>query len=142
MLHLIFWLRNTKSPEDIFFVTAARNSPFKDTVFIYSNYKYVETNFCCTGSPTSRSTPCSLGVCDMVKYVEASRFMIHPDRIRASVSLFLSRVDTLEDPEVYQYVADMLAKAEKEEDKTGMVKRIPLVRDQSLEPQYAEIPSI
>lgn len=68
MLHLLYWLRNTKSPEDIFFVTAARNSPFKNSVFIFNNMKYTETDSCCTEFQPSRSTPCSLGVCDMERY--------------------------------------------------------------------------
>jgi hypothetical protein len=125
MIHLSY-LRNTKSPEDIFFVTAARNSPYKNTVFIFNNMKYVEYNHCCTGFQTSRSTPCSLGVCDM-------------DRINASVSLFLSRVDSVDDPDILQYVVDLLSEREKREVETKLVKRIPLVVGQTLEPTYAAL---
>jgi len=127
MIHLSYWLRNTKSPEDIFFVTAARNSPYKNNVFIFNNMKYVEYNYCCTGFQTSRSTPCSLGVCDM-------------ERIHASVSLFLSRVDSVDDPDVLQYVVDELSEREKKEAETKLVRRIPLVVGQTLEPAYAVLP--
>jgi len=127
MIHLSYWLRNTKSPEDIYFVTAARNSPYKNSVFIFNNMKYVEYNHCCTGFQTSRSTPCSLGVCDM-------------DRIKSSVTLFLSRVDSVDDPDILQYVIDELSAREKLEEETKLVKRIPLVVDQKLEPAYAPLP--
>jgi len=96
-------------------------------VFTFNNMKYVEYNFCCTGFQTSRSTPCSLGVCDM-------------DNINASVSLFLSRVDSVDDPNVLQYVVDLLSDREKQESSTGKVKRIPLVKGQTLVPAYATLP--
>eukprot|EP01127_Copromyxa_protea_P001663 TRINITY_DN11618_c0_g1_i1.p1 TRINITY_DN11618_c0_g1~~TRINITY_DN11618_c0_g1_i1.p1 ORF type:complete len:478 (+),score=66.24 TRINITY_DN11618_c0_g1_i1:37-1434(+) len=128
MTHLSYWLRSTKSPEDIFFVTAARSSPYKNSVYIYNNMKYVENNHCCTGFQPKKSTPCSLGVCDM-------------EKIHESVSLFLSRVDSADDPDVIPYVLELLTKREKEEEKTGKVKRIPMVPGQILEPEFAPLPS-
>lgn len=129
MMHLSYWLRSTKSPEDIFFVTAARSSPYKNSVYIFNNMKYVEYNHCCTGFQPKKSTPCSLGVCDM-------------EKIHESVSLFLSRVDSADDPDVIPYVMELLSKREKEEEKTGNVKRIPMVLGQILEPEFAPLPSL
>lgn len=141
MLHLSYWLRNTKSPEDIFFVTAARSSPYKNTVFLYNNMKYVENGNCCTGFQPSRSTPCSLGVCDMEKYV-LFFFFVYKLSIDKSISLFLSRVDSADDPNILTYVIERLSARERKEEQTGMVKRIPLVAGQVLEPEYAPLPSM
>jgi len=124
MLHLIYWLRNTKTPEDIFFVTAARSSPHKNNVFIFNNMKYVETNQCCTGFRPTRSTPCTLGVCDM-------------ERINASASLYLSRVDSEDDPEMIPHVLALLTAREEKEVETKKVKRLPLTPGQTLDPEYA-----
>jgi hypothetical protein len=49
-------------------------------------------------------------------------------------------VDSADDPEVIPYVIELLSKREAEEEETGRVKRLPMVKGQVLDPEYAPLP--
>eukprot|EP01126_Amoeba_proteus_P052985 TRINITY_DN643_c0_g2_i2.p1 TRINITY_DN643_c0_g2~~TRINITY_DN643_c0_g2_i2.p1 ORF type:complete len:308 (+),score=47.83 TRINITY_DN643_c0_g2_i2:566-1489(+) len=119
MLHLTFWLRNTKVPEDIFFITAARNSPFKHLIFNLNNLKYVKFENCCLPS-------CVSGLCDW-------------EEIESSAILFLARVDSGIDGQIIEKVKRDVSQREMLEVNTRTVRRIPLVGGQVMSPTFINV---
>lgn len=127
ILHLLAWLQNTMSPDEMFYATVVHNSPYNtpDRLFTQNNFKYATWEKCCTGYELTAGHPCVLGVCDLPKLATLNH-------------LWVTKIDAEYDPNLSPALKQILQKRTEEEDTTRKVKRIPLVPGQQLIPEYIE----
>lgn len=128
ILHLLSWLQNTMSPDEMFYATVVHNSPYNtsDRLFTHNNFKYATWEKCCTGYELTAGHPCVLGVCDLPKLSTLNH-------------LWVTKIDSTYDPNLAPALKQILQKRTEEEEATKKVKRIPLFPNQQLIPEYIDI---
>eukprot|EP01126_Amoeba_proteus_P051115 TRINITY_DN6091_c0_g1_i6.p1 TRINITY_DN6091_c0_g1~~TRINITY_DN6091_c0_g1_i6.p1 ORF type:complete len:223 (-),score=35.88 TRINITY_DN6091_c0_g1_i6:358-1026(-) len=125
IMHLLSWLQNTKSPDEMFYATMLYNSPYNtpERLFTHNNFKYATWENCCSGSPLSAGHPCILGLCDIYKLKDLNH-------------LWATKMDSDFDSLLVPTLKKLLDARSLGETTTRQVKRIPLVPGQILVPEY------
>jgi len=128
VLHLLGWVVNTKSPDEMFYATMLYHSPFmkKKLVFTRNNFKYATWDTCCSGSVLTEGHPCVMGTCDMPKLRELNH-------------MWATKIDSSVDPELVPVLSKELEERSVKEKKMGKVRRIPLFPGQILDPPEIDI---
>eukprot|EP01126_Amoeba_proteus_P039456 TRINITY_DN4160_c0_g1_i11.p1 TRINITY_DN4160_c0_g1~~TRINITY_DN4160_c0_g1_i11.p1 ORF type:complete len:154 (-),score=13.48 TRINITY_DN4160_c0_g1_i11:273-734(-) len=127
ILHLLSWLQNTKSPDEMFYATMLYNSPYAtpERLFTHNNFKYASWENCCSGSPLVGGHPCVLGICDLPILLETNH-------------LWATKLDYELDASLAITLQLLLNERTALEDATKKVKRIPLIPGQALIPEFID----
>lgn len=118
-LHVLYWLRNTKAPTEVYYSTILNASPFKSSLWNRNNFVFTTTT-CCPGIARDDSS-CVLGMCNLPEVLQTNK-------------LFATLVDIAIDSEFILKIDQELDRRKVLEEETKTVNRVPLHASQISDP--------